>query len=178
MRLGGFYHAETAAELEPLCEALDRHGLSTIPAPNRLAEMPVEECAAFGEKARRLGLVVGETGMWENFMTTDQELRAKRIGEVRMLLTKAEVMGCRCVVSLVGSRHPSDSPLAPDPYMVTDACSREFGEVVLRIVDGLELAQTCYAIEPWCNSFFTSPITCTRSSRRSTIRTSACTSTR
>jgi len=157
VRLGGFYHAEIAAELEPLCEALDRHGLSTIPAPNRLAEMPVEGCAAFGEQARRLGLVVGETGMWENLMTADPALRAARIAKVRLLLAKAEVMGCGCVVSLVGSRHPSDSPLAPDPYMVTDACRREFGEVVLRILDGLELAQTCYAIEPWCNSFFYEP---------------------
>lgn len=157
MRLGGFYHAETVAELEPLCEALDRHGLSAIPAPNRIAEMTDEGCAAFGDQARRLGLVVGETGMWENLMTADPELQAERVGKVRLLLAKAEAMGCRCVVSLVGSRHPSESPLAPDPYMVTDACRREFGQVVLRILDGLELAQTCYAIEPWCNSFFYEP---------------------
>ena len=157
MRLGGFYHAETVAELEPLCEALDRHGLSAISAPNRIAEMTDEECAAFGDRARRLGLVVGETGMWENLMTADAALGAERIGKVRLLLQKAEAMGCRCVVSLVGSRHASDSPLAPDPYMVTDACRRGFGEVVLRILDGLELTRTTYAIEPWCNTFFYEP---------------------
>jgi sugar phosphate isomerase/epimerase len=157
VRLGGFYHAETIDQLEPLCEVLDRHGLSAIPAPNRLAEMPDEECAAFGELARGLGLVVGETGMWENLMTADPELATDRIGKVRLLLTKAEAMGCHCVVTLVGARHPSDSPLAPDPYMVTDASRREFAEIVLRILDGLELTKTCYAIEPWCNSFFYEP---------------------
>lgn len=55
MRLGGFFHSETVAELEPLCEALDRHGLSAIPAPNRIAEMTEEGCAACGDQARRLG---------------------------------------------------------------------------------------------------------------------------
>lgn len=157
MRLGGYYHAETIDELEPLCEALDRHGLSAIPAPNRLAEMQDEECVAFGERARRLGLVVSETGMWENLMTADPALRAGRVEKVRLLLRKADLMGCHCVVSLVGSRHTSDSPLAADPHMVTEACRREFGEVALRILDGLDLTRTCYAIEPWCNTFFYEP---------------------
>src|SRR6266536_16030 len=66
-------------------------------------------------------------------------------------------MGCRCVVSLVGSRHPSDSPLAPDPFMLTEQCRREFREIVLRILDGLELGRTSYALEPWCNTFFYEP---------------------
>jgi sugar phosphate isomerase/epimerase len=157
VRLGGFYAAQSVAELEPLCEELDRHGLSAIPAPNRLAEMPDEECAAFGEEAQRLGLVVGETGMWENLMTADPTLRARRIERVRVLLSKADVMGCRCVVSLVGSRHPSDSPVAPDPFMFTERCRQEFREIVLRILDGLELGRTSYALEPWCNTFFYEP---------------------
>jgi hypothetical protein len=38
MRLGGFYAAERAEDLGALCERLDRHGLSAIPAPGRLAE--------------------------------------------------------------------------------------------------------------------------------------------
>jgi sugar phosphate isomerase/epimerase len=157
VRLGGFYGAERVEELGPLCEILDRHGLSAIAAPDRLAEMPDEECAAFGDAARGLGLVVGETGMWENLMTPDASLRAERIAKVRALLAKAEVMGCRCVISLVGSGHPSDSPLAPDPRMVSEDGRREFREVVLRILDGLDLTRTSYAIEPWCNSFFYEP---------------------
>ncbi len=157
MRLGGFYGVERGAELGPLCEELDRHGLSAIAAPNRLAQMPEEECAAFGEEARRLGLVVGETGMWENLMTRDPSLRADRIEKVRVLLSRAEAMGCGCVISLVGSTHPSDSPLAPDPLMVSEDGKREFREIVLRILDGLDLARTTYAIEPWCNTFFYEP---------------------
>lgn len=157
MRLGGFYGAETVDELAPLCEALDRHGLSAIRAPERIGEMSDEECAGYGERARSLGLVVGETGMWENLMTGDVDLRARRIERVRLLLRKADVMGCRCVVSLVGSRHSSDSPVAPHAYMVTAEARREFRDVVLMILDGLELALTTYAIEPWCNTFFYEP---------------------
>ncbi len=157
MRLGGWYSAERAEELEPLCERLDAHGLSAIPAPDGIAEMPDDECVAFGEAARALGLVVGETGMWENLMTADPERRAQRIERVRTLLGKAELMGCRCVISLVGSGHPSDSMLAPDAAMLAEEGRRAFREVALRIVDGLDLERTCYAIEPWRTSFFYHP---------------------
>jgi sugar phosphate isomerase/epimerase len=157
MRLGGFYSAEHPGELEPLCQRLDRHGLSAIPAPNRLAEMPDDECVAFGEAARALALVIGESGMWDNLMTADDALRAARIERVRTLLRKAEMMGCRSVVTLVGSRHPSDSPLAPHGAMLSDEGRRAFREVVLRIVDGLDLERTAYAIEPWRNTFFFHP---------------------
>lgn len=157
MRLGGWYSAERAEDLGALCERLDAHGLSAIPAPNRIAEMSDDECVAFGEAAQALGLVVGETGMWENLMTADPERRAERIERVRTLLRKAEVMGCSCVISLVGSGHPSDSMLAPDGAMLTLEGQHAFREVALRIVDGLDLERTCYAIEPWRTSFFYHP---------------------
>ncbi len=157
MRLGGFYSAEHPEELKALCERLDRHGLSAIPAPRGLAAMSDEACVAFGETARGLGLVVGEAGMWENLMTADPELRRRRIEHTRTLLRKADIMGCRCVVSLVGSGHPSDSMLAPDGEMLTGEGQRAFRDVVLRIVDGLELERTCFAIEPWRTTFFYHP---------------------
>jgi sugar phosphate isomerase/epimerase len=157
VRLGGFYSAERVEDLAALCERLDRHGLSAIPAPSRIAEMSDGECVAFGEAARDLGLVVGETGMWENLMTADPVRRADRIERVRMLLRKAELMGCRCVISLVGSGHPSDSMLAPDGAMLTLEGQRAFRKVALRIVDGLDLSRTVYAIEPWRTSFFYRP---------------------
>lgn len=157
MRLGGCFSAERAADLDGLCEVLDRHGLSAIPAPNRLAEMADDECVGFGARARALGLVIGETGMWENLMTADPDRRAARIERVRTLLRKAELMGCGCVISLVGSGHPSDSMLAPDLAMLTPVGAAAFREVVLRILDGLELERTVYAIEPWRTSFFYQP---------------------
>ena len=60
MRLGGFFRTDRAQDLPSLCDRLDVYGLSAIPAPARLAEMSPAECAAFGERARELGLVVGE----------------------------------------------------------------------------------------------------------------------
>lgn len=154
MRLGGFYSAERVKELKALCPALDRRGLSAIPAPNRLAAMSDDECIEFGESARRLGLVVGETGMWDNLMARDPTVQTERIERVRSLLRKAELMGCRCVITLVGSGHPSDSPLAPDATTMSRDGAAEFREVVLRILDGLELGATRYGIEPWVTTFF------------------------
>ena len=159
MRLGGLgdFSASTADDLDALCPELDRLGLAAIPAPNRLTSMSDDECVAFGEAARRLGLVVGETGMWDNLMTPDPDLRRARIDRVRTLLRKADLMGCRCVVTLVGSGHPSGSPLAPDAAMLTPDGVREFSEVVARILDGLALEHTRYGIEPWRNTFFFEP---------------------
>jgi sugar phosphate isomerase/epimerase len=157
MRLGGFYAADDVQELRALCPALDRHGLSAVPAPRQLATMTDEECVEFGETARDLGVVVGEAGMWDNLMTTDPDLQRDRIDQVRVLLRKADLMGCRCVVTLVGSRHPSGHFLAPDAEMMSPAGAATFREVALRILDGLDLRRTRYGIEPWSNSFFYQP---------------------
>ena len=116
MRLGGFFGAPTIVDLEPLCEQLDTHGLSAIGAPGGLTEMTADECLAYGARARELGIVIGEAGMWDNLLTDDESLRAQRIERVRALLRNADIMGCHCVVTLVGSKHASGSALAPHPY--------------------------------------------------------------
>ena len=157
MRLGGWYAAETIEELEPLCEKLDRHGLSAIGAPYGLGGFTDDQCAAFGAKADELGIVIGEVGMWDNLMVDDHAQRDRLIGYVRTLLQKAEIMGCRCVVTLVGSKDAEGGAIAPHPYMSTDACKAEFREIVLRTLDGLDLKRTGYGIEPWCNTFFYQP---------------------
>ena len=155
MRLGGhLFWVESADEIEPLCEKLDCYGLSTIPAA---LEGSDEECDQFGETARKLGLVVGEAGFWDNLMTPDKELQNSRIEAARGMLKKAEIAGCRCFVTLVGTRDRSDYSLAPHPYMYTDKCTSEFREVVLRILDGVELEKTGFGIEPWHNTFFYQP---------------------
>ena len=156
MRLGGFYGASSMEELGPLCDKLDTHGLSAIGAP-WMNDWTDDECAAFGEKARSLGMVVGETGVWTNLMTDDADARAERIGMVRDVLPKADAMGCHCVVTLVGTKDPSDQSLAMHPYMKTDEAKAEFREIVLRILDGMDLKTTRYAIEPWHNTFFYQP---------------------
>jgi sugar phosphate isomerase/epimerase len=157
MRLGGYFAAGSIGDLEPLCARMDVYGLSATFAPGNLAKMDADACAAYGEKARSLGLVLGEAGLWENLMTADPAMRAQRIQTVRLALQKAEAMRCRCVVTLIGSRHPSEHPLAPHPYMHTEECKREFRETVLRILDGLDLKHTMYGIEPWHNTFFYDP---------------------
>src|SRR5439155_8188980 len=107
--------------------------------------------------ARDLGLVIGEVYFRPNMMTADLELRAKREEDLRVVLQKAEVMGCRSVLILVGSIDESDHHLAPHPYMETDECKAEFREQLLRVLDGLELDRTAILIEPWPTTFFHQP---------------------
>lgn len=157
MRLGGYFRANSIVDLEPLCEQLDRYGLSAIPGPADLTELSDEECAAFGERARSLNLVVGQVGAGVNLMTPDLDVRTARIDKVRQTLAKAEIMGCASTIVLVGSRHPSDHFLAPHPYMFTEECKAEYRGIILQILDGLDLVGTRLAIEPWPNSFFYQP---------------------
>jgi sugar phosphate isomerase/epimerase len=157
MRLGGFFSAGSIEELDGLCANLDMYGLSAIPAPGRLAEMPPEASYAFGQRASELGIVIGEAGMWQNLLTDDEGLQSNRIDLVRRMLCNADRMGCQCVVALVGTKDPSDNHIAPHPYLYTEACQAEFREVVLRILDGLQLETTKFVIEPWTNSFFYQP---------------------
>ena len=157
MRLGGFFAAQTIEELEPLCENMDIYGLSAIPAPLGLAGMTDDECAAFGEKARRLGMIVGEIGMWSNLMTSDKDQQAKLIRTTNIMLRKADIMGCHAIVTLIGTKDPSGGALASSAYMYTDECKAEFREIVLRILDGLDLKNAMYVIEPWHNTFFYQP---------------------
>lgn len=158
MRLGGMYHrAETVGRLDALCDQLDCYGLSAVAAPGKMLEMTEEDCAAYGARAAELNIVVGEAGFWGNLLTDDADLQAERIGKVRALLQKAEAMCCRSVVTLVGTKDPSDHALAPTAYLYTDACKDEFHAVVMRILDGLELKAAKYIIEPWHNTFFYRP---------------------
>jgi sugar phosphate isomerase/epimerase len=157
MRLGGFFAAQTTKDLEPLCEKMDIYGLSAIPAPGGLAGMTDDECTAFGEEARRLGMVVGEVGVWSNLMTADKDQQAQLIRTTGTMLRKADIMGCHAIMTLVGTKDPSGAPLAPSAYMYTDECKAEFREIVLRILDGLDLKKAMYVIEPWHNTFFYQP---------------------
>ena len=157
MRLGGFFGAERIEDLEALCEKLDIYGLSAIGAPRRILEMSPDECAEYGDRARELGMVVGEIGMWDSLMTPVAELRNARIERVREMLKRADTMGCWCVVSTTGSSGIDDHQLAMDPYMYTEEAVEEFHGIVMRILDGLDLRTSKYVLEPWHNSFCYQP---------------------
>ncbi len=157
MRLGGFFSAAQRGDLERVADQLDCYGLSAIPAPGGYHEWSDEECSAYGAEASRLDIVIGECGYWANLLVRDAETQAARIEDVRARLVKAEALSCGSVVSLVGSAHSSGGAAAPDAYNYTQACKKEFREVVLRILDGLRLERTKYIIEPWHNTFFYRP---------------------
>jgi sugar phosphate isomerase/epimerase len=157
VRLGGYFRPETLAELEAVPPRLDTYGLSCIVAPRRINEMTDDEVVAYGERARELGIVVGEAIPGVNLGTNDLELRRQRIDYCRTMLLKSELMHCHGIVILVGSPGPADYLAEVHPYLFTDECRSEFRETVLRIVDGLDLQHAKLLIEPWNHSFFYRP---------------------
>jgi len=158
MRLGtSLFKAENLEGLSELTGTLDCYGLSAIPAPSGLESMSDEQCRAFGARAAEMHIVIGEAGMWQNMMSTDEQARQERIEIVRRMLQKADLMGCLSVVTTAGTVHASDRQLAPHAENYTPAFKSRFREVVLRILDGLDLKIARYIIEPWHNNFFYQP---------------------
>jgi len=158
MRLGcTVYRAESEAELDELADKLDCYGLSALVAPKTLETFSEDQAASYGEKARSLGIVIGEAGFWENLLTGDLELRQSRIERLRRVMRLADIMGCRSTNTMVGTKHPSDRPLFPHAYNFTRECRGEFRDIVLRVLDGLELKNSKYGIEPWYTNFFYQP---------------------
>jgi sugar phosphate isomerase/epimerase len=158
MRLGGVaVSPATRAEFDDFCKLADDVGLAAIVAPRTLCEWSEEESFAFGEVAQSHGLAIGETGFWENLITTDESLRADRLRRLKKTLHNAEIMGCRSVAILTGTRDPSDKPFAAHPYMFTDACRVEVREIVLSALEGFEGGTTRLGIEPYAHSFFYRP---------------------
>jgi sugar phosphate isomerase/epimerase len=160
MRLGvlpPFFNAADADGLDALVPTLDRHRLSAICGPENLDTWDADRAAGYGEKARGLGLVIGEAGMWDNLMHPDADQQRAAVDRLRLMLQRASVMGCRNVVSLVGSRDAEGGPMIPHPGNFTEEFQREFRDVVLRVLDGLDLGGTRYLVETWPNTFFYEP---------------------
>jgi len=160
MRLGVRYNsfrASSISDLERLCPLLDSYGLSAIEAPSRFWEWSDDECWNFGQKAHEFGLVIGETGFWENLLDPNPGVIDRHICVVRSMLRKADIMKVKCVATLVGSRDVTGGPLSPHPYNFSKAAQRAYREICLRIVDNLDLKTTRHATEPWCNTFFYKP---------------------
>ncbi len=148
---------QSILDLEALCPLLDSHGLSCIQAPEKFWEWSDEECWNFGQKANELDIVIGETGYWENFLDPDIEKIKNRINTVRSIMYKADIMGVKCVATLVGSRDVKGGALSPHPYNFSNEAKIYYREVCLRIIDGLDLKICRHVTEPWCNTFFYGP---------------------
>lgn len=153
MRLGlNWLSVESRADLDEAMPVIDELGLASIAAPDAIGEWSVERCAEFGELVRDRGLTVGECGYWENLLTRDERERETRIRTVQGLLERADAMRVDCVVTLAGSFGGSWAG-APHPDNWSDEARDLVVENCRRILDGVSLDHTTYAIEPWYNSF-------------------------
>lgn len=156
MRLGlNWLPVRNQAELTSALPLIDELGLGAISAPPEMIGWTLDECAAYGEMVRSHGLVIGEVGYWQNLLVEDETQQTRHIDAVRSLLRKAEVMHVGCVVTLVGSF--GDQFVSPHPNNWSEYARTRAAENCLRILDGLELTHTTYALEPWCNGFFHEP---------------------
>ena len=152
-----FVRPGSVEDLDDITPQLDRYGLSAIGAPGALWTWNPDDCAAFGERARELGVLVGEANFNGNLMAADPALVDERIKDIRRALQNADVMQCRTLHILPGTKDPDGGMLTPHPDMFTDTYKAELREVVLRIMDGLGLRYTRFLIEPFNHSFFYQP---------------------
>ncbi len=158
MRLGGsIFEASKASDLDLLIEPFDTYGLSAATGPWGFDRMEDEVLIEFGEHAKELGMVIGETHSRVNLLTPDSNLLAERIELLHEGLRKAELMEAQCVCMLVGTAGPEDHLAAPDAFNYTDAAKKQFREAILKATDGLHLEKTSLMIEPWPNTFFYQP---------------------
>ncbi|MDM9625268.1 sugar phosphate isomerase/epimerase family protein [Rhizobium sp. S152] len=158
MRLGGIaVGPQTIEEIGPFCEKADRYGISAIVAPKAIGEMSLDDASRFGERAREAGLVIGETGFWENIITTDVDVRADRLRRLRKVLANADAMQCRSVAVLAGTRDSSDKAFAAHAYMFTEECKQELRGVILQALEGFDSPRTRLGLEPYAHSFFYGP---------------------
>jgi sugar phosphate isomerase/epimerase len=157
MRLGlNWVPIETRSDLEAALPLVDELGLGTISAPDAMSEWSVERCEVFGQMVRDQGLTVGEYGYWENLLTRDEDKRTERIRAVQGCLERADAMGVDCVVTLAGTFGGSWAG-APHPDNWSDEARERVVENCRRVLDGVDLNHTTYALEPWFNSFFHRP---------------------
>ena len=152
-----FVMPQSADQFDDIIRQLDRYGLSAIATPHGIENWRPDDCIAFGDRARKLGILVGEGVFGGNLMSADGDLVAKRTKGLRRALRNADLVQSRSHHILVGTKHSSDAVLAPHPYMYTDACKAELREVILRVMDGLDLQHTRLLIEPFNNTFFYQP---------------------
>jgi len=157
MRLGlNWVPVRNEDELEDALPLIDHLGLGTISAPTEMSKWSVERCEAYGEMVRNYGLTIGEYGYWENLLVRNEAERTRQIQTVQKLLERADAMGIDCVVTLAGTFGGSWAG-APHP----DNWSDEARDLVIdncrRILDGVSLDHTTYALEPWFNTFFHRP---------------------
>ncbi|MDP6350160.1 MAG: sugar phosphate isomerase/epimerase family protein [Chloroflexota bacterium] len=144
-------------DFDNIVQKMDHYDLSAIGAPARMQDWEPDDCAAFGERARELGILVGEANFTGNLMSADAETVEREIADARRALRNADLMQCRTLHILVGTKDSSDHMLAAHPYMYTDECRAELREALLGVMDGLDLQHTYFLIEPFNNTFFYQP---------------------
>ena len=152
-----FVLPESVDDFDDIVAQLDRYGLSTIGTPRGIENWTSDDCVAFGERARELGIVVGEGSFGGNLMSADGQLVDQRIEALRKALQSADLVQSSTHHILVGTKDSSDSLLAPHPYKFTDEAKAELREATLRVMDGLDLQHTRLLIEPYNNSFYYQP---------------------
>ena len=157
MRFGCNWRSfESIEDVDEASEYLSTYEIGTIAGPPGLASWSVEEARSYGKAVRNRGLTIGEIGYWENLLTPDEATRADRIETLRSLLVRADAMRVDCVVSLVGSM--SDGWAGePHPDNYGELARERTLETIDRVLDGLTLDRTTWALEPWFNTFFHQP---------------------
>jgi sugar phosphate isomerase/epimerase len=150
----------TRDDFETHSAEIERFGIGAIGGPDRIAEWTLDECAAYGELAAGYGLAIAETFRMCNPLHPDPDYRTRAISDLRELLRRADVMRVGSVVTLAGSLADGDTfdgAIRPHPDNWSSRAVAGLREFCERVLDGLDLTQTTYSLEPMPSSFFHEP---------------------
>ena len=147
MRLGGPvlhpYHDPDAWVAEAQAK-----GYRAVYCPVGL-DAPEDEIRAYARAAQEADLVIAEVGAWSNPISRDAKEREAALDKCKRGLALAEQIGARCCVNIAGSRGtrwdgPHAENLASETFDLIVATVQE-------IIDAVQPARTCYALEtmPW-----------------------------
>ncbi len=158
MRLGGAcYAVHDVSDIDGICKKFDAHGLSALQILEEdILRWDEEKCRQIGHALAQKNIVVGEVHYWQNMMVSDRRLRTERIERFQEVMHKAELLNAHCVVSLIGTRNPSDIMTASYSGMWSENFKQACRDNILRMMENLA-GPVKYAIEPWFSSFFQAP---------------------
>lgn len=147
MRLGGPVFLKEHDPGQWVAE-LKRQGFSAAYSPAK-HDWNDARIVSYAEAASAAGIVIAESGVWNNPLHPDATKRKAAIAQCQQVLAVADQIGARCCVNITGSR--GEDWAGPDPLNLTPETFDLIVETTRATIDAVKPRRTCYALEtmPW-----------------------------
>jgi len=130
--------------------AIQRAGYTAAQNPLPLSNTDDATLDTYIQAAAEAGIPFSEVGAWSNPISPDPVKAREAIAHCQRALRRAERLGARCCVNIVGSRHPHKWD-GPHPDNFSSATFDLIVQTVRGIIDAVNPQRTFYTLEtmPW-----------------------------